>query len=88
MCNVCKDANVIGKLLALDAHLRAVWGGEVAAEVAGAPEEGVVALDFPAFNCGGIDSETPYVAQEQDAEREEGDAVRGEGGEEMCELDE
>ena len=70
----------------LDADFDAVWGGEVAAELAGTADEGAVTFDFPAFDCGGVDGEAPYVAHEEYEEDEEGECVCEEDGEEVGEL--
>ena len=48
------DADIVREFLALDPDFLAVGTVEVAAVRAGAPDESVVALDFPAFDGGGV----------------------------------
>ena len=59
MAEVGPDPYVPWELLMLDADFGAVRPVELAAEDSCAAEQGVVAFDFPALDCGDVECETP-----------------------------
>jgi hypothetical protein len=59
LTEVGENPNIPREFLVLDADFRAVGAIELATEDACAAEQCVVAFDFPAFDCGDVESETP-----------------------------
>ena len=59
LTEVGENANVPREFLVLDSDFRAIRAVELAAEDACAAEQGVVAFDFPAFDCGDVEGEAP-----------------------------
>ena len=60
LTEVGEDADVPRKFLVFDADFCAVGTVELAAEDACPTEQCVMAFDFPAFDCGDVEGETPY----------------------------
>ena len=54
LTDVGPDADIPWKLLSFDPYLDAIRSVEAAACDSRAPEYGVMALDFPAFDCGHV----------------------------------
>lgn len=70
LLEILPNPNIIGKFLFLDPHLHAIWALEEPAKMAGAPDERLVALDFPTFDCGRIDHEAPYISDQENRQDE------------------
>jgi len=71
----------------LDADFGAVRAVELAAEDTCTAEQCVVALDFPAFNRGDVEGETPDRAAEKEDQAEKDEAVDDDEDEEVGELE-
>lgn len=59
LTEIGENPNIPGEFLVLDADFCAVGSVKLAAEDACAAEQGVVAFDFPAFDCGDVEGEAP-----------------------------
>ena len=83
---ILPDTDVIGKLMLDDGNLLALGAIDVAAEGAGAPQQGSVTIHLPAFDGGDIDGQRTARSDQEDADGEEGDGIGHHQHEEMDEL--
>jgi len=74
--DVRPDTNVVWEFLVFDSHLLAVWATQQSSGCACSSQHGVVALHFPAFDGGHVQSERPECAAQQYSLREEYERVQ------------
>lgn len=64
LLDILPYSDVVREFLLSDGHFASVRAVEHASEMAGAAEESLVPLDFPALDRSGVDEETPDVSYE------------------------